>query len=509
MRPGVLRRILVAVLGAALLVPSAAQAASNLEVGIADDAVFLHRPGSAPKIVRRWKELGIDVARVHARWIVIAPRPHDRRPPRGFNATNPADPRYNWATLDLAVDLLERNGIRPMVSITGSGPLWTSLNPARGNHRWKPDPAQFGAFASAVARRYNGRVHRYIIWNEPNQAAWLQPQFTCKRRRCTPFSPHHYRRLYRAAHDAITRVDPKAQVLIGALAPKGSNPRSRNAAMRPLTFLRALGCVNHRYRRLTTGLCRAQRRLPTAGVAYHPHGVKRGPGDRNPHPDEAAIADLPRLQRVLDRSTRRGILRGPRGSRRLDLYLTEFAYQTDPPDRAVGVSPARQARWLAHSSYLAWRNPRVRTLAHYEWRDEKISRKAARGTRAYASWQSGLYFVDGRAKPARWVFPHPMWARPRRDGRVALWGQVRPGTGPFDIRVLARRTGSRGSWTRVARVRSTSRGAWTATVRAPASRRIDYRFSYVLRAGEGGFRRATRRSSRVLRVVVPKARARR
>ncbi len=494
--------VLLAVLGAALGQPSGAGASRDLEVGIADDAVFLHHPKQAPKIVARWKSLGIDVARVTARWIVIAPRPHDRRPPRGFNATNPSDTHYNWATLDLAVKLLERNGIRPMVSITGSGPVWTSLNPARRNPRWKPDPAQFGAFASAVARRYNGRVHRYIIWNEPNQAAWMQPQFSCRRSRCTPFSPHHYRRLYRAARTSIKRIDPSAQVLIGALAPKGSNPTRRNAAMRPLTFLRALGCVNRRYRRMTNGSCRDQRTLPTDGLAYHPHGVKRGPSDRNPQRDEAAIADLPRLERALDSTATHGLLRGPANARRLDLYLTEFAYQTNPPDRAVGIAPSLQARWLAHSAYLAWRDPRVRTIAHYEWRDEKISRKAATGTRAYASWQSGLYYVDGRPKPARGVFPHPIWVRTRPNGRVAIWGQVRPGDGPFDVRVMRRRAGSRGSWNRIARVQSDARGFWTATADAPSSRStFDYRFTYVLPAGVGGLQRAVRRFSRALDVV--------
>lgn len=492
----------VLVLLAALVAPSAVVAAPDVEVGIADDAVFLHRPKQAPRIVQEWKRLGIDVARVHARWIVIAPRPHDRRAPEGFNATNPQDPGYNWATLDLAVDLLLRNGIKPMVSITGSGPLWTSLEPGRRNHRWKPDPAQFGAFASAVASRYAGRVHRYIVWNEPNQPAWLQPQFTCRSGACKPFAPHHYRRLYRAAYDAIKRVDGSAQVLIGALAPKGSNPRRANAAMRPLTFIRAMSCVSETYARLRSGTCPRQRALRTDGLAYHPHGVLRAPDQPNPNRDEAAIADLPRLTRVVDRSVARGILRGPQRRRPLDLYLTEFAYQTNPPDKAVGVSLAKQARWLAQSAYIAWRNPRVKALTHYEWRDEKVSRKAASGTRAYASWQSGLLFADGRRKPALDVFPHPIWAVQRSDRKVGLWGQVRPGDGPVDVRVMRRRGGGRG-WSRVAQVRTDANGFWRTTAPPGAvTSAVDYRFTYVLQPGVGGVRRAVRRFSSVLDTVV-------
>lgn len=489
---------LLLVLLTGLSVPAAAPAARDLEVGIADDAVFLHRPAQAPRIVRRWKALGVEVARVHARWIVIAPRPHDRRPPRGFNATAHTDPGYNWATLDLAVDTLRAAGIRPMVSITGSGPLWTSLEPRRGNHRWKPDPAQFAAFAHAVATRYRGRVHRYIVWNEPNQAAWLQPQFTCRSGRCAPFSPHHYRRLYRAAYDAVKRVDPGAQVLTGALAPKGSNPRRPNAAMRPLTFLRAMSCVSERYRRLRSGGCPRQGALRTDGLAYHPHGVQRAPDQRNPQRDEAGLADLPRLKAALDRSVARGILRGPSRRRPLDLYLTEYAYQTNPPDRAIGVSLAKQARWLAQSSYLAWRDPRVRTLAHYEWRDEKISRKAPTGTRAYASWQSGLLFADGRRKPALAVFPNPLWAF-TSGARVRLWGQVRPGEGRTGVVVLRRRAGSRTARP-VARVRTDRRGVWTTSLSRRGARRGDtYAFRYVLPPAVTGRATPLRRTTPALR----------
>jgi len=495
------RQLLLLVLALVLAVPAAAQASRDVEVGIADDAVFLHHPKRAPQIVARWKSLGVDVARVHARWIVIAPRPHDRTAPKRFNATDPSDPRYNWASLDLAVDLLTRNGIRPMVSITGSGPLWTSMEPWRRNHRWKPDPAQFGAFATAVARRYRGRVGRYIVWNEPNQPAWLQPQFTCRARSCTPYAPHHYRRLYRAAYRAIKIVDPSAQVLIGALAPKGADPKRRNAPMRPLTFLRALGCVSESYLSIAAGGCRRQGVLRTDGLAYHPHAVLRAPDEPNPQEDEAAIADLPRLERVLDRTVAHGILRSPSKNRPIDLYLTEFAYQTNPPDKAVGVSPALQARWLAQSSYIAWKDPRVKAITQYEWRDEKISRKARSGTRAYASWQSGLYYADGSPKPALGVFPHPIWASPRSDGRVRLWGQVRPGDGPFDVRVM-RRVGVTGLWARVARVRTDAFGVWTTSALAPGrDSAADYRFTYVLQPGVGGLRRAVRRFSRALDVV--------
>ena len=43
------------------------------------------------------------------------------------------------------------------------------------------------------------------------------------------------------------------------------------------------------------------------------------------------------------------------GAGSVPLYLTEFGYQTHPPD-PLGVSPAQQARYLNQAEYLAYRN---------------------------------------------------------------------------------------------------------------------------------------------------------
>ena len=43
--------------------------------------------------------------------------------------------------------------------------------------------------------------------------------------------------------------------------------------MRPLTFLRAFGCVDDRYRPLRHGRCARFHAPLVDGIAYHPHGV--------------------------------------------------------------------------------------------------------------------------------------------------------------------------------------------------------------------------------------------
>jgi len=419
-------RVAALALLAALALAATARAAPGLETGIADDRVLLEHPENAAVSVSKWKAAGVDVVRIHARWTAIAPDRDSVRPPAGFVASDPDDPHYDWVSLDRAVALVRGAGMRVMLSVTGSGPLWGSQVPSQGNPRLRPDPARFAAFATAVAARYAAEVDRYLIWNEPNQPGWLQPQFTCRSPgHCTPASPILYRALVRAAYPAIAAADPGAQILVGTLAPRGKAGTKRNVAMRPLEFLRAFGCVDRRLHPVRTGACAGFGVIPADGFSYHPHGVLLAPDEHAPNPDDAAIGDLGRVTRTLDALTRTGAF-----GHHLGLYLTEFGYQTDPPDPIQGVSPATQAAWLAESAYVAWRNPRVRDLTQYEWRDEPVDDRG--GASRFSKWQSGLLFADNRPKPALRQFPFPVWLD---AGRRRLWGMVRPGSGVVAVRV--------------------------------------------------------------------------
>lgn len=474
-----MRRALLAALLLALALPAGAQAGRGMETGIADDAVLLGGGPAAEQAVAEWSRLGVDVVRIHVRWVAIAPSPGSVHEPAGFDARNPDDPHYNWAPVDNALRLLGDAHIRAMLAVTGSGPLWGSREPARGNPRYLPDASRFGAFAAAVAKRYGPRVDRYLIWNEPNQPAWLQPQFSCRGTRCTPASPAIYRDLFRAAQREIRAADPGAQILIGTMSPTGQSPTRKNAVMRPLQFLRALACVDDkRLKRVRTGSCKGQAAIRADGVAYHPHPVRFSPATKATNPDNAAIADLPHFEAVLDKATANGILK-PTSGARFPLYLTEFGYQTNPPDPDSGVSPAVQAAWLQWSWYLAWHDPRVRNITQYEWRDEPL--KSA-DTNIFASWQSGLHFADGRAKPSLAVFPVPFFvAKSKVKGSTAatLWGQVRPG-GAWTV-TLERAAGRGTTFAPIGTVRTDATGYFTKKValRGTAS----YRFSYTDASG--------------------------
>jgi hypothetical protein len=72
------------------------------------------------------------------------------------------------------------------------------------------------------------------------------------------------------------------------------------------------------------------------------------------------------------------------------LWLTEYAYQTNPPDRTFGVSWAKQAAYLKQAYAIARKNPRVQMLLWFLLKDEPY----------LGGWQSGLMTASGRVKPA-------------------------------------------------------------------------------------------------------------
>lgn len=463
-------------LGAMILAP-AASANRSLSVGIADDRALLGDPGHAADLVAKWQAVGVDTVRILADWEHIAPAVSSPRKPAGFDGSDPGAPGYDWSALDAAVHAVSAAGMRLIVSITGPGPVWASSEPARGNGRWKPSPREYAAFATAVARRYGAQVGTYIVWNEPNQPLWLAPQFACRSfGHCTPASPAIYRALARAAYPAIKAADPGATVLVGSMSPTGGRPVTASTVMKPLLFLRELGCVDGRYHRARTPACRGFRPVVADGIDYHPHGVLRAPDQPDPDPDQAQIADLGRLERAIDRVQRAGGLRYSRRGR-FPLWLTEFGYQTDPPDPYLGVSPGQQALWLQWAAYLAWRDPRVQALVQYEWLDEPVIGRGS-GARDYSGWQSGLNYADGRPKPSLAVFPDPLWVD-RRGGRATIWGQVRPG-GAHTV-TLQTRPGRRGAWTAAGTVRTDRNGYFS--VRRGTRGGAQWRYSWTDDAG--------------------------
>jgi hypothetical protein len=441
-------RLPFAVLAAffALAVPAHA---AGPKVGITDDRILLGGGSQAVQAVSEWQNLGIEQVRILALWNRIAPRA-----PGG---------EYDWAALDQAVNLVIAHDMKPILTITGPGPLWVSRRSERGEPRYDPDPKLYGDFARAVAERYGDRVDQYILWNEPNQAGWLRPQGgDCKGNVCSPVSPHLYRALVQAAYPAVHDEDPNAQVLIGTMSSRGGSLMGENGNLRPLVFLRALGCVDKNFHKLTTGRCKNFKPAPGDGFAFHPHGVLASPETVFPNADDVSLASLPRLESALDKLTRAGRL-STRG-KKLNLYIDEFGYQTNPPDVFSGVSLKTQDDWLQRAAYQAWRDPRVKLFSQYLYIDEPRSLN-----NEFGGWQSGLRFSDGDPKPALEHFPTPFAVDAARN---RLWGQVRR-RDASTVTVQRRLAGS-STWRTIGTRKTDDEGYWSWTTRL--SKGATYRF---------------------------------
>lgn len=481
MHPFRARTALAAAAALLLALPVGASASASVEIGIADENVLngvldgdKPVPGGTDAVVAQWKASGVQDVRIFAQWNKLAPQRDDPKMPAGFLGDDPA--AYDLTSLDQKIDAVVKHGLNVTLVVTGPGPVWGSTEPARRNGTWKPSPKLFGKFATAIAKHVGDRVNRYIVWNEPNQQLWLQPQNSCVvaksgRNVCDPVAPHVYRDLARAGYTAINAADPQARVAVGATSSRGTALAvTTTSASQPLKFLRAMACVTASYKPITTGDCKAFKPVTGDALAYHPHSLRFSPGQHDPDTNNARMGDLDRLTGVLDRLTTKGRLKVAH-AKRLPLWLDEYGYETNPPDTQGDgtVSPKTAAAWVQWAGSIAARNPRVETLTQYEWFDEPTGTDQ---DRQFNRWQSGLYTLTGKPKPLAAVFAHPIFGW-RTATRGHVWGQVRPGEGATRVR-LQRRTGKT---FRAYRTVKTDRYG-TFQVRVPVSATARYRFVY-------------------------------
>ncbi|MFL6039624.1 MAG: cellulase family glycosylhydrolase [Gaiellaceae bacterium] len=439
-----------------LLLPSGAAAAPNAEVTMMDDPLLLGEqdPAVVDRRMSRFRWLGADRVRVSAFWDQTAPAPDSPQKPQ-FDAASPTDPAYNFANLDRVVQAARNHGLKVLISITTPAPLWATGDPSRNDHVWKPKPAEFALFASAIASRYGDQVDQFALSNEPNQPGWLRPQSN----KDGYYAPHHYRRMVNAAFPAIRRASPRDTILVGELAASGSMNRGPGSSIRPLAFLRAFSCVSRSFHKVSSGHCRNFKAPKADVIGHHPYSFFARPTKPSPNRDDAAIGDGRRLLHFLDRLVRRHRLISARGGK-LDVDYTEFGYQTDPPDPYAGISLRKQDRWLQEAARVAWATPRVRSLTQFRLSDGP--KLPGGGFDAWREFQTGLLFHDLRPKPSYVSFRQPFVIKRLSRRKVRLWGQVRPG-GRHEVQI-ERKKGRH--WKRVATLRTRRGGYWQRKLRS-------------------------------------------
>ena len=384
--------LLVAVV--ACVAASPGRASPRVQFGIQDDAWLEFGPGTLGQRLETFKRLGVPLVRFTLHWNQVALR-------RPKDPGSPRDRAYDWRRPDRILRGLRRYGLTPVLTVVGT-PSWA--NGGRGPNFAPPHPRDFRAFALAAARRYPW-VRYWLIWNEPNHPLWLRPT------RAAIYVQH----LLNPAYEAIHSVLPHALVGGGVTAPRGGL-----GGIAPVTWLH--------------GMAAAHAKLDA--YAHHPyplspvetpssHGCKNCPS--------ITMATLPKLLILVKRYF---------GSK--PVWLTEYGYQTNPPDTFLGVPPRRQATELSLAAMRAWRLPRVTMLIQYLYRDEV----------SVGRFQTGLVFADNQPKPALQGFKLP-FAEMRRAGfETVLWGQVRggrPGRKPYQLEVLRRN-----AWQPVGRPRLTN-----------------------------------------------------
>jgi hypothetical protein len=120
-----------------------------------------------------------------------------------------------WEKYDRIVDLADEHSLQMIVRLSNP-PNWSrEITPETyAGPLGPPDDFQdFVNFAVAVAERYQGRIHHYQIWNEPNIYPEWGENFA---------DPVAYTRMLCMSYAALKAVDPEIVVISGTIAPTDS-----------------------------------------------------------------------------------------------------------------------------------------------------------------------------------------------------------------------------------------------------------------------------------------------
>jgi hypothetical protein len=356
--------------------PQPAAAARGMLVGIYDPIQPVDSPDKAfPALVK----LRAQIIRLDLNWNLVAKKQPDQ-------PTDPRDPAYDWSNYDRVVLNAAKNKIQVLFTMYGT-PRWAQ-GKQKGVNRAPRRMAYLRHFALAAAKRYSGNfrrddktklpaVRKWLAWNEPNNPVFLKPQWVKFGRRYVPIAAKTYAQICTAVWTGVHASHlAKEVVACGATDPRGNNAgRSRRPSISPLAFLAQLKKYGLRHFDV---------------YAHHPYygrpseSPSMKPKDRN----SVTLGNIGVLTKLLSKLY---------GNKKL--WITEYGYQTRPPDRTFGVSWIKQAQYLTKAYKIARKNPRITMMLWFLLKDEG----------RLGGWQSGLFTAGGRKKPAYDAFrrlPH-------------------------------------------------------------------------------------------------------
>ena len=368
---------MLALAAATLLVVPSASASRFLQHGIFDDTQLNY--GNPDQVFPLLKELRTQVVRVNLVW----GGPNGVATRRPVNPMNPNDPAYDWSVYDRTVSYATANGMKVVFSILGTPP-WA--NSARGVNVVPRNILDLERFATAAARRYSGTfkapdgrtlpaVRQWLAWNEPNNPAFLRPQYRKVAGTAVIQSAIDYAKICNAVVKGVRKTTVgSSKVACGVTGPRGNNnPNSSRPAVAPVAFLRAMKKAG------ATGFD-AYAHHPYYGAPRETPSTPPPPGIHGNAPTAVTLGNINVLVKELTRLY---------GNKRI--WITEYGYQTNPPDTIFGVSYANQARYLTQAYGIARKHPRIDMFLWFLLRDER---------RGGEGWQSGLLTASGARKPA-------------------------------------------------------------------------------------------------------------
>lgn len=394
-------------------------------------------------------DLNTQIVRTFVSWqAVVGGRP--------VAPSNPADPSYRFGPLDEAITKITSMGMTPLLTVY-EAPSWAEGAGRPASARpgsWKPNPDDLGDFMTALASRYSGglgalpAVRYFQVWNEPNITDYLAPQWSGGK----PVGVERYARMLSVSRRALKGVSPANQVVTAGLAPYGEPPGGNRT--RPLVFWRKSFCLKDRKK-----LKKARGCGPAVGFdvfAHHAINTSGPPRQHALNPDDASSGDLGSVARILRAAERHGTVTGGRH----DMWVTEFWWESNPPDPRQGYPLQKQARFVAETLYLAWRSG-FDAAINFQIKDPVVDRSTYLQRSA-----TGLYFNNGKPKPAARAFRFPLVADAKGGGRVSIWGRA-PDSG--SVRIEERK---RGGWGLAERATAKASGVFTTSARFGKSTRI-------------------------------------
>ena len=348
--------------------------ASRMLFGFYDDAQVY---GNTTWAFNQLSVLRAGIVRTTLDWGSVARR-------RPVAPADPADPAYNWTAVDRVVDEADKEGIRVLLAIYGT-PRWAG----RARNMVPRRALDLRSFATAAARRYSGTytvkeqenepertlpaVRHWLAWNEPNNPVFLRPQWKRVARKWRNQAAYDYAKICGAIYAGVKATRLAGQkVACGATGPRGNDaPGTSRPSTSPLVFM--------------TWLRRAGLRRMDA-YAHHPYyGHRTEKPNTVPRSKKGVtMANIGLLIKQINRLW----------GRKTRLWVTEYGYQTNPPDRLFGVSYRNQARYMKQAVAMARKTRRIDMFVWFLIRDEG----------RLSGWQSGVVTRRGARKPAYRTF---------------------------------------------------------------------------------------------------------